>query len=323
VPPEAIELPPDPYAEAHVDLNSVRSWGSVGTEPGQFNHPHGVALGPDGNIYVVDSDTHRVQVFDRTGTFLRAWGSRCDLSTGLGCIDPDGTGPLALGDGQFLEPWGITVTSDGRVYVADTWNHRIQAFTSDGTFLAKWGKFGQSAYDPQLLYGPRDVAVDELGRVFVTDTGNKRVLIFDQEGNPQGQWGSEGLAPGSFSEPVGIDVDLDGFIYVADTWNQRIQVFDQDHNFVREWPVDAWYGQSVVNKPYLAVDGERRVYVTDPEGYRVAVFSSEGDLLATFGRYGFDQNSFSLPTGIEVDAEGTIYVTDTDGQRVMQFEPLP
>ncbi len=323
VPPEAIELPPDPYAEAHVELNSVRVWGSVGTEPGQFNHPHGVAVGPDGNVYVADSDNHRVQVYGPDGTFLRAWGSRCDLSAGQGCADPDGTGPLALGDGQFLEPWGLAVAGDGRVYVADTWNHRVQVFASDGTFLTKWGRFGQTTSDPELLYGPRDLVVDGSGQVFVTDTGNKRILIFDQDGNVLGQWGSDGLVPGSFSEPVGIDVDADGFIYVADTWNQRVQVFDRDNVFVREWPVDAWYGQSVVNKPYLAVDGEGRVYLTDPEGYRVAVFSSQGDLLATFGRYGFDQNSFSLPIGIDVDARGNIYVTDADGQRVMQFEPLP
>ena len=323
VPPEAIELPPDPYAETHVELSSVQVWGTVGTEPGQFNHPRGVAVGPDGYVYVADADNHRVQVFGPDGTFQRAWGSRCDLSTGQGCVDPDGTGPLALGDGQFLEPWGLAVAGDGRVYVADTWNHRIQAFASDGTFLTKWGSFGQSATDSSLLYGPRDVAVDGSGRVFITDTGNKRILAFDQDGNVLGQWGSDGLAPGSFSEPVGIDVDADGFIYVADTWNQRVQVFDQDHVFVREWQVDAWYGQSVVNKPYLAVDDQARVYVTDPEGYRVAVFSSEGELLATFGSYGFDQSSFSLPTGIDVDAEGSIYVTDTDGQRVMEFEPLP
>ena len=161
----------------------------------------------------------------------------------------------------------------------------------------------------ELLYGPRDIALDAQGRVFVTDTGNKRIMVYDQDGNYLDQWGSEGMLPGSFSEPVGIDVDSEGNIYVADTWNQRIQVFDRDFAFLHEWPVDAWYGQSVVNKPYLAVDAESRVYITDPEGYLVAVYSSDGELLATFGRYGFDENSFSLPTGIEVDAEGT-YLCD-------------
>ena len=323
VPPEAMELPSDPYADVHVDLNVVRTWGEVGTAPGQFNHPRGVAVGPEGNIYVVDSDNHRVQVFDAGGAFLREWGSQCNLAVEQSCTDLDGVGPMSYGDGQFQEPWGIAVGDDGRVYVADTWNHRVQVFDSDGTFLNKWGAYGQTSGDSEFLYGPRDLALDAQGRVFVTDTGNKRIMVYDQDGYYLHQWGSEGILPGSFSEPVGIDVDSEGNIYVADTWNQRIQVFDRDFAFLHEWPVDAWYGQSVVNKPYLAVDAESRVYITDPEGYLVAVYSSDGELLATFGRYGFDENSFSLPTGIEVDAEGYIYVTDTDGQRTIMFEPLP
>jgi uncharacterized protein (TIGR03663 family) len=322
VPPEVIELPPDPYMEAHTELQAQQVWGTIGTEPGQFNHPRGVAVDRDGNVYVVDSDNHRIQVFDGNGAFLRAWGSQCNLAAELGCADLDGNGPMAYGDGQFQEPWGITVSDDGRVYVADTWNHRIQVFDREGTFLTKWGTYGQTDSAATLLYGPRDITVDALGRVFVTDTGNKRVTVFDQDGNYLDQWGSEGILPGYFSEPVGID-GFGGDLYVADTWNQRVQVFDIDFGFLREWPVEAWYGESVVNKPYLAVDGEGRVYITDPEGYRVAVFSGEGELLATFGRYGFDEASFSLPTGIDVDDAGSIYVADTDGHRVIKFEPLP
>ena len=326
VPPEAYELPPDPYAEAHVDLLATQRWGetgAAGTGPGQFNHPRGIAVGPDGNLYVVDSDNHRVQVFDARGAFLRQWGSNCNLATNLGCMDPDGSGPLESGDGQFQEPWGIAAGPDGRIYVTDTWNHRIQVFAADGTFLAKWGAYGQTGDASWLFYGPRDVAVDAAGQVFVTDTGNKRVMVFDQDGNYLRQWGGGGAEPGQFEEPVGIAVDVDGQVYIADTWNQRVQVFDGQGTYLRQWTVEAWFGQSVVNKPYLAVDGQERVYVTDPEGYRVAVFGSEGDLLATFGLYGYDDNSFSLPTGIDVDVTGSIYVADTDGQRVMKFEPLP
>jgi uncharacterized protein (TIGR03663 family) len=323
VPPEALEMPPDPYTEAHVDLQAPQVWGEVGTDPGLFNHPRGVAVGSTGDVYVVDSDNHRVQVFDSEGTFLREWGSNCNLSTALGCSDPDGAGPLAPGDGQFQEPWGIAVDDDGRVYVADTWNHRIQVFDAAGGFLSQWGSYGQTEEATSVLYGPRDIAIDASGRVFVTDTGNKRVMVYDQDGRYLAQWGGGGAGPGQFEEPVGIAVDAEGNIYVADTWNQRVQVFDPDLAFLREWPVEAWYGESVLNKPYLAVDPQGRVYATDPEGYLVIAFNPEGELVATFGQYGFDQQSFTLPTGIDVDAEGGIYVTDTDGQRVMRFEPLP
>jgi DNA-binding beta-propeller fold protein YncE len=322
VPPQAIELVPDPYTEAYLELPEVSTWGTIGTEAGQFNHPRGLAVGPDGHLYVVDSDNHRIQVFDSSGMLLRAWGTQCNLATGLGCLDPDSSGPLDYSEGQFQEPWGIAVGDDGRVYVADTWNHRVQVFDASGNFLHKWGMFGQTMAGEEL-YGPRDIAVDTSGRVFVTDTGNKRVMVYDTEGHLLAQWGGGGLAPGRFEEPVGIALDREGNIYVADTWNQRIQVFDSDLAFLREWPVEAWYGESVINKPFLALDGQNRVYLTDPEGYRVAVFSSEGGLLATFGRYGTDRGAFTLPTGIDVDAEGYIYVTDSTGQRVIKFAPLP
>jgi len=315
-PPEAFELPSDPYAEAHLNLGTNGVWGAVGMEPGQFNHPRGLALGPDGHLYVVDSDNHRVQVFDPDGHLVRQWGSNCNLATGVGCTDLEG-------NGQFQEPWGIEVDGAGRVYVADTWNHRVQVFDSDGTFLTKWGTYGQTVNASALLYGPRDIAVDGQGRVFVTDTGNKRIVVYDEQGNYLAQWGEEGSEPGQFREPVGLATDAEGNIYVADTWNQRVQMFGPDLEFVREWPVEGWFGESVLNKPYLTVDAQGRVYVTDPEGYRVAVFATDGTLLATFGQYGYDESSFTLPTGITVDGSGRIYVSDSDGQRVMRFVPLP
>jgi len=316
VPSEAIELPPDPYTEKHVALETERVWGTVGTEPGQFNHPRGLAVGPEGNLYVVDSDNSRIQVFAPDGTFLRTWGSNCNLATGIECLGTEGLG-------QFQEPWGIAVGPDGRVYVADTWNHRIQVFDAEGNFLARWGAYGQTSSASGLLYGPRDLAIDNEGRVFVTDTGNKRVVVYDAEGTFLTQIGGPGSGPGQFEEPVGIAVDGEGNVYVADTWNQRVQVFDNDLDFLREWPVEAWYGESVVNKPYLALDSQGRVYITDPEGYRVAVFDDQGTVVATFGTFGYDNSSFSLPTGIDVDAEGFVYVSDTDGQRIMKFTPLP
>jgi uncharacterized protein (TIGR03663 family) len=322
-PPGIVELPPDIPAEVQVDLTAERIWGEPGTGPGQFTYPRGVAIGAEGSVYVVDSGNHRIQVFDRGGTFLRAWGSLCALDSGQGCTDPDGAGPLVAGDGQFHEPWGIAVSPDGRVYVADTWNHRIQAFESDGAFLAKWGSFGETADLTQWFYGPRDVAVEAEDRVFVTDTGNERVMVFAADGQYLTQWGVEGIIPGAFAEPVGLDLDAGGNVYVADTWNRRVQVFDLAHTFLREWPVEGWYGESVANKPYLAVDPSGRVYVTDPEGARVVVFSRTGELLATFGHYGLEEGSFQTPTGIAIDAEGHIYVTDADGQRVLRFEPLP
>ncbi len=317
-PAPVLEEPLDPYAEATIQHPSTAVWGTMGTEAGQFNHPRGIAVGPDGFVYVVDSDNARIQVFDASGAYLRQWGSYCDIETELGCVDPDGSGPLSLGDGQFKEPWGITVDAEGLVYVADTWNHRVQVFDEAG-FVRKWGTLGQTAERLDLMYGPRDVAIDAQGNILVTDTGNKRVLVYTKEGTLVDIFGTAGAAQGQIDEPVGIDVDSEGHIYLVDTWNRQIDVYDTLRLWTKEWPVDAWAGQSIVNKPYLAVDDQDRIYITDPEGYRVVVFAKAGEPLAVFGTYGFDADSFSLPTGIDVDAEGNIYVTDTNAHRVQKF----
>ncbi len=119
----------DPYeASFQPDLRPVQVFGTPGSGEGQLMAPRGVSIGPDGTIYVVDWGNHRIQAFDTDGQFVRGWGSYCDLETGSGCVDPDGSGPDPLGAGQFREPWGIAVADDGTVYVADTWNHRVQAF---------------------------------------------------------------------------------------------------------------------------------------------------------------------------------------------------
>ena len=107
------------------------------------------------------------------------------------------------------------------VYVADTWNHRIQKFTADGTPVKAWGTPNDdpNSSSPFGLWGPRGIAVDLQGHVVVADTGNKRIVVYDLEGNFISQFGGEGTAAGQFDEPVGLAFDSQGNLYVADTWN--------------------------------------------------------------------------------------------------------
>ncbi len=300
----------DEYAKKTIQLPASRAFGTNGVGNGQFLYPRSVAIDAQGNVYVADSDNTRVQKFDANGKFLLAWGTK----------SPDNQPAPA---GTFSQIWGIAVDKNGNVYVADTWNHRIQKFDASGKFLKMWGSNadtrGIANVDPDKFYGPRALAIDAQGNLLVTDTGNKRILKFSPDGAPLAQFGGFGTEVGLFNEPVGLAVDAQGNVYVADTWNQRVQKFDANFNFLAQWQVQAWDGQGVLNKPYLAVDAEGNGVVSDPEAHRLIKFSSDGKLLAVWGALGTDMNSFNLPTGVAFDAQGNLYVADSGNMRILIF----
>jgi DNA-binding beta-propeller fold protein YncE len=304
----------NPYEGGEVTRFADLLIGAEGQEAGLFNAPRGLAIAPDGSIYVVDSRNHRVQQFSADGQFIRAWGEFSGTDSNLS--EP----------GKFNEPWGIAVGPDGSVYVSDTWNHRVQKFTASGEFVSMWGVFGLTD-TPGGLYGPRGLTVDAQGRVFLADTGNKRIVIYDSDGNLLDQFGEEGFALGQLYEPVDVKLDSNGLAYVTDTWNQRIQVFmpfEDGTNFtaIEEWPVAAWYSETLENKPYLAIAPNGNVLITDPEGYRIIEFTSTGEFVRTWGDYGMENFAFILPSGIISDADGNIWVSDAGGNRLMRF-PTP
>ena len=312
--PAALEAEPyvDPYAEKLITLEAESVSGGNGAALGQLSRPRGVAVAPDGSLYVADTLNHRIQHFDGAGEPLGQWGS----------FSPPPQEGEAPPPGTFNEPWGVAVAPDGTVYVTDTWNHRIQHFTASGEFLGMFGKFGQAG-QPDEFWGPRGLAVDAKGRLFVVDTGNKRVVVFDADGQPVGQFGGFGLQLGGLDEPVGVAIDGQGRVFVADTWNRRVQVFEEvaDSVFsaVAEWAIDGWLGQSLENKPYLAVSRLGTVCLSDPEGYRVLCFSPEGEFALGWGGFGAGSDQFGLPVGLTFSASGDLWVVDSSNDRLMRF----
>lgn len=299
---EDLPIPVDAYAAVQRSVIADQIIANVG-----LYDPRNLANAPDGSIYVADTGNSHIVRLDANGTILTTWGSRT----------PDGQLPPE--PGTFIEPWGIAVDAQGNIYVADTWNHRIQKFDANGNFKQQWGSFGQRSDKTDYLWGPRGIAIGQDGRVYVTDTGNKRVIVFDPNGKFIQEFGTEGES--WLDEPVGIAIGGNGFVYVADTWNMQVVVFSAEGNLITRWPVQGWAGDSLDNKPYIAVDVQDRVYITDPERYRVIVFSSSGTPLAAFGQYGPEEDAFGLPVGIVSSADGSVWIADAGNNRLAKFDP--
>jgi DNA-binding beta-propeller fold protein YncE/uncharacterized membrane protein len=309
--PQQIVQPTDPYEAITEPVTPDRLLGGAGFEKGQFQAPRQIALAPDGSLYIADSLNHRIQHLSPDGQVLQVWGTYADVAQGEA---PAGT---------FNEPWGVAVAPDGSVYVADTWNYRIQKFTSDGKFLLMWGS--GPAVGQDQFYGPRGLAVDSLGHLFVADTGNKRIVIFDANGNYLNEFGSPGMQLGLLDEPVDIALDSAGNVYVTDTWNQRIQVFAPDdtrlfYTASAEWPVEGWYGNGLENKPFITVDAAGTVSVTDPELCRVISFSFSGKPIHVWDGC-VTGSAFQVPIGIVADSSGGLWVSDATSGNLVHFTP--
>jgi uncharacterized protein (TIGR03663 family) len=295
---------PTPPATPRVEDDQIII-GGTGRARGQFTAPAGLALDGEGNLFVADSQNHRIQKFDSEGQFLDVWGT------------------AGGGEGQFNEPWGIAVDGEGNIYVADTWNHRIQKFDANLEFVTTWGgpflDVGAREPEPLELFGPRDIAIDGEGSVWVTDTGNKRVLKFSPDGDVLGAFGREGTAPGEFREPVGIAVGPDGNIYVADAWNQRIQRFDSEFNYLGEIAVPTWGSEEVTAKPYLSLMSNGDIVASDPANGTILLYSGEGELLGSWQLPELPGGIAGRPVGIVVSSQGDVYVSDAAGNEVRRL----
>ncbi len=237
------------------DGRFVRGWGSFGVEAGQFNEPWGVAV-DEQYVYVADTWNHRIQKFTLEGQFVASFGSSGspaadDPTGGLGLffgpraivligdhqllvtdtgnhrlqlLDRDGNFLQAAGSlgnqlGQFDEPVGLAVGPDGSIFVADTWNGRVQHLSPELVPLGAWDVeawFGQSINNKPYL------AIDDAGRVYVTDPEAYRVLIFSPSGAYLNRFGQFGTEPGGLGLPNGLAFDGAGNLWLADAGNHRV-----------------------------------------------------------------------------------------------------
>ncbi|HEY1250070.1 MAG TPA: NHL repeat-containing protein [Thermoanaerobaculia bacterium] len=255
-----------------------------------LDQPRGASVDGDGRLWVADFGTSRVHLFDPNGGDLGGWGG--------------------FGNAQrrFSHPYAVAVSAD-TVYVADTENSRVTAFSLQGDWKASSGG----------LYGPRGIAIAPDGQIWVTDMGNRRLMRYDPGLTRFDSFG-KGEKGIDFRAPIGITVAADGIVYVSDPDDHSLKVFDAQGNPKARWPIATWGPNS---EPYLINGPNNTLIATDP--LKNAVFMLDRSGKETH-RWTTDSRNaaFSNPTGIAMDPKThLVYVVNTGTNSVTRIDLSP
>lgn len=291
----------------------------------RFYHPEGVAVGPDGSIYIAEGYGHRLVKLNAAG--IPQWtvgeaGQPGDDNAHFGYLQDVSVGP----DGRIytVEGWGLAPYMPGG-------NHRVQIFNPDGTYSGGFGGWGDGNYQ---FKAPTGIGFDPRnGNLYVADRDNHRVQIYNNQlayVGTLGVTGQSGSDNTHFDSPFDVAVDSNGYIYVADEGNDRVQVFNSSRQYVRTiggggtgddfGHFDDW------GPHHLAVDSQGRLYVVDSGNSRVQVFDNFANgnaYLTTIGGAGGTQpGRFSNVLGIAIGPDDSVYTSEIhNNHRIQKFAP--
>ncbi|MFI5398472.1 MAG: 6-bladed beta-propeller [Candidatus Binatia bacterium] len=228
--------------------------------------PVGVALDAQENVYVSDTGTRTVRVYDKAGQFLRG-----------------------IGKDMLVRPTGVAIDrTRQRVYVVDTGQndspeaHRVKVFDLEGHLLQQIGRRGDK--DGEFNF-PTFVSLDAEGRLYVVDSVNNHVQVFDPDGKFLWKLGESGDRIGDFARPKGVALDSFGNIYVVDSRWSNIQIFNQQGQLLMIFAGLGSYPGLLMNPTAITIDRENKIYVADTFNKRVSMYqlidTSAGDSVDT------------------------------------------
>ncbi|MEW5759598.1 MAG: DUF835 domain-containing protein [Candidatus Thermoplasmatota archaeon] len=339
-------------------INTIGVSGESGSDNIHFNNPYGIAVDEDSYLYVADSSNNRIQIFNSTYSYkhtiigllnnprgvavekegnvkkiyiadsynhiIKIYKYEKDNTSLIGTI---GAGKTGKDNEHFNYPYGIAL-GDGKIFVADTDNHRVQIFDKFGRYSTTLGKYKYEQPTNFYLYSPRGIAVDSQSNIYIADTNNERVQIFSKFGTYISTIGTPGIGGDTkdkFNGPHGLGVGKDK-LYVADKNNHRIQIFDLSGMYIKTLGITGQSGTDNFhfNGPHdVAVDKSGNIYVADKGNHRIQIFDENENYLRTIGvpgESGTDNFHLNDPRSLDIGDDGTIYVSDTENHRIQIFD---
>ncbi len=234
---------------------------------------------------------------DKGFTFVNMWGS------------------FGKGNGRFdgqndVDPF------NGRVYVADYANHRIQVFDTKGNYITKWGTYGE---ENGQIHKASALTVAPSGNIYLSDQFNYRIQEFSSNGTFVTAWGTKGEGDGQFLHPHVPGVDSEGNIYVSDRDLANVQKFTKDGKFIMKWAEGGSEDGQLSKPESVIIDSHDNIYVADFGNHRIQKFSNDGQFILKWGSKGVEDGEFNGPAGLSIDRNDNIYVTDRNNNRIQVF----
>lgn len=329
---------------------------------------HGIALGPGGLLFVSDASRHCVHVLDETGAWVATHGGPgggpgeflfpagldvhgdrlavadsgnhrvqiLDLKSGKITEVGQAPGPARRSgmarNGELARPADVAFAEDGRLFVADTSNHRVQVFDLEGGFLRGWGGFGSHV---GLFSAP--TGIDLHGeRLHVVDRDNHRIQVFGLDGAALEGFGIHALRPhegeGALHDPTSIAVHPSGNrIAIAEPREDRVQLFGRHPLGESGYPEGA--GEIPVPlggaAPHYGDRGDCKgtlLVMLEPETHRITCHDTRFPLerpirFARLGDHGSAPLEFKSPVDLALDPNRPrLYVSDRDNHRIQVLD---
>ncbi|HWX46102.1 MAG TPA: NHL repeat-containing protein, partial [Solirubrobacteraceae bacterium] len=250
-------------------LDYTSQFGEKGTGNGQLGEPKDVALDPEGNVWVLDTDNHRVQEFKPEGKFVRMFGygvldGKEELEV---CTSSCRAGIAGSGNGQLNEPKGMAIDSKGNFWISDQANNNVQEFNKEYKFVLKVTTANGKAFS-----APQGVATDSKNDVWIADRPNDRIVELNESGGYVTQFGTGGTGNGQFKEPKGLAVGQAGNVWVADSFNARLEEFTSYGEYLGQYGSTGTGGGQFKEPRGIAVNSAGTMWVTDVTNNRVEQF---------------------------------------------------
>ncbi len=276
----------------------------------------------EGYIYVADGGNSRIQIFDRNGKFIKAFGKAgtgVEEFTRTEIPGPPGTyiSVLFLGiDGKYL-------------YVLDVAEKNVKKYTKEGDFVStsKYDQSNISGWDingniyikesngvlnklkdnkviqtfSNFVYNDNlnKIVTDKYGNMYIIDNRERRILKFDTAGKLVKEFGEKGDKIGQFFIIRGLAIDEEGNIIIGDSYNNRIQIYDKEFKFIKMFEME-YNNIDIYHMDVACIDKKGNIYMFYL-GNVICKFSKTGKLLMKFGDKGTGEGQFVMPTNMVVD----------------------